>query len=319
MIKRLLSATPSELQQMTAKELLQSIRISEGRTLIVAARVRASNMVDYVSNAEVAAAFGADIINLDTYDITNPYVPGWKSKNPEEDNYIYNHVQVLLGKGYTYKEIEDIVGRPIGLLMMIAEENARESLEKAYGNIVVTPERMQQAVDLGVKMIDISGWCSHETIVRQLREAKEIVKDNIILQFDKPHGPGLMDSNQEFSELMTEEEVIDYLVAGADIIGMPAPGTYPGWTIEKCKRYVDLVHKHGGLATLGVHTSQEGSMTHTLEQIALYSKMAGADIHALGDSGNNEQMIDPLNILHYSIAMKGRRHTFRRIAMSNKR
>ena len=319
MIKRLLSATPTELQKMTAKELLQAIRISEGRVLIAAGRVRAGNMVDGVSNAEVAAAFGADIINLDTYDITNPYIPGWDSKDPKDDEFTYSHVQVKLGKGYTYKEIEDIVGRPIGLLMLISDESDRAELEACYGNTVATPERIAKAVEQGVKFIDISGWCSRDTILNLVKEARKIVGDNVILQFDRPHGPGLMNDDKVITDLITKEEIIELLEAGIDIIGMPAPGTYPGWTIEKCKDYVDCVHEHGGMATLGLHTSQEGSMVQTIEQIALWSKMAGADLHALGDSGNNEQMVDPLNILHMSIAVKGRRHTYRRMAMSIKR
>ena len=319
MIKRLLTATPSEILQMSASELLESIRISEGRTLIVAARTRAANMIDFVSNAEVVAGFGADIINMDTFDVTNPYMPGWPSKDPSEDKEIYEYVQVPLGKGYGVKEIEETIGRPLGILMLVTEETDRADLERTYGNIVATPERIKHAADLGVKIIGIGGWCSHETVLKLFRETKAIVGDSVILQFDRPHGPGILNSDKKFIELVTEQQAVDFVEAGADIIGLPAPGAFPGWTVEKCKRYVDLIHEKGGLVCLGVHTSQEGAMVQTLEQIALYSKMAGADIHALGDSGNNEQIIDPLNILHFSIAIKGRRHTFRRMTMSIKR
>ena len=89
--------------------------------------------------------------------------------------------------------------------------------------------------------------------------------------------------------------------------------------LAKCKHYVDLIHEQGALASLGVHTSQEGAFPQTVEQIALYAKMAGADIHDLGDSGYNEQVPDPLNIFHYSMAIRGRRHTYRRMAMSVRR
>ena len=319
MVKRLLSATPQEVANMSARELLDSIRICEGRVLIAAARVRASNMVDGVSNAEVAAAFGADIINLDTYDISDPAIPGWSSKNPEDDKDVYNRVQVPLGKGYTYKEIESTVGRPIGLLMTIAEEEDRKALEGCYGNVVVSPELVSKAVELGVKYIDVSGWCKKETIVKTLKEVRGLVGDKVILCFDRPHGPGLMNNMADATNLISKDEIEAFIDAGIDIIGLPAPGTYPGWTVGRCKEYVDLIHSKNKLACLGVHTSQEGSTIATLEQIALYSKMAGADIHALGDSGNNEQMIDPLNILYYSIAIKGRRHTYRKMSMSIKR
>lgn len=319
-MKRLIAATPSEMLSMNAQELLQAIKMSEGRTLTCCARVRAGNMVDYVSNAEVVAAFGADIISLDTYDFTNPYIPGWDSKNPDDDREIYDLVQVKLGKGHTFSEIQDIVGRPMNVLMFVVDpQGDSESVEAYYGANVATPEKVADAVKNGIKFINLSGWAKTETIVKFLKDTRKIVGDSVILEFGKAHGPGLMNLKDETPELFTEEEMIEFLKAGADIIGMPAPGTYPTWDLEKCTRLVKTVHKHGGLASLGVHTSQEGAMTHTLEQIALWSKMAGADIHELGDSGNNEQMIDPLNILHYSIAIKGRRHTYRRMAFSGKR
>ena len=58
--KRFLSATPSELTAMTPVELLSAIRMSEGRIIRAAARIRGANMIDHVTNAELAAAFGAD-------------------------------------------------------------------------------------------------------------------------------------------------------------------------------------------------------------------------------------------------------------------
>ena len=71
-MQRILTASPSQLLTMTGRELLSAIRISEGRTLRVGARIRCANLIDGVANAEVAAAFGADLINLDTYDLLDP-------------------------------------------------------------------------------------------------------------------------------------------------------------------------------------------------------------------------------------------------------
>ena len=52
-----------------------------------------------------------------------------------------------------------------------------------------------------------------------------------------------------------------------------------------------------------------------IRQIALMCKMAGADIHHIGDSGYMGMAL-PENITAYSVAIRGKRHTYRRMAMS---
>ena len=55
--------------------------------------------------------------------------------------------------------------------------------------------------------------------------------------------------------------------------------------------------------------------TATIRQIALMCKMAGADIHHIGDTGVPGMAL-PQNILAYSIAIRGERHTYHRMALS---
>ena len=117
-------------------------------------------------------------------------------------------------------------------------------------------------------------------------------------------------------DLMPVEELRAILETGVDIVGLPAPGTFPGWTVEQAGLLVDIIHEHGALASLGLHTSQEGSDAATIRRLAINAKMAGADIHELGDSGYTESMIPPENIMAYGVAIRGRRHTYRRMAMS---
>ena len=62
-------------------------------------------------------------------------------------------------------------------------------------------------------------------------------------------------------------------------------------------------------------TSQEGADTATIRQIALMYKMTGTDIHHLGDTGYPGVAI-PENIMAYSIAIRGVRHTYHRMACS---
>jgi hypothetical protein len=65
----------------------------------------------------------------------------------------------------------------------------------------------------------------------------------------------------------------------------------------------------------GIGTSQEGASLTTIEQLALMSKMSGADVHHIGDAGMMGIAV-PENITAWSIALRGRRHTWHRMAAS---
>ena len=78
---------------------------------------------------------------------------------------------------------------------------------------------------------------------------------------------------------------------------------------------IKTAHEKGVLAMTTIGTSQEGADEETIRQIALMCKMAGADIHHIGDSGYMGMAL-PENITAYSVAIRGKRHTYRRMAMS---
>lgn len=321
MALRLLHATPQQLLEMSSQELLTAIRISEGRTIMTCARTRCGNLVDYVSNAELAAAFGADIIMLDTYEPADPYLPGWPSKDPQVDE-LTKDIQVPKGKGYTLKEIRKIVGRPVAVLLVIHSDDNKAGAVKHYGNILASIENAEKALESGADMITVTGWAPLDILRDTLLEIQKKVKGKAILEYSRPHGPGLIgqsDTKLGPGGLISEVEIKTILESGVDVLGLPAPGTYPGFTVDLAGKYVETIHNAGALASLGLHTSQEGSDIDTIKRIAILAKEAGADMHELGDSGFNEQIIEPLNIMNYSIAIRGRRHTYRRMAMSIKR
>ncbi|GFR36436.1 hypothetical protein TCEA9_22480 [Thermobrachium celere] len=64
-----------------------------------------------------------------------------------------------------------------------------------------------------------------------------------------------------------------------------------------------------------IGTSQEGADENTIRSIALMCKMVGADIHHFGDVGYAGVAI-PENIMAYSIAIRGKRDTYLRMARS---
>ena len=66
------------------------------------------------------------------------------------------------------------------------------------------------------------------------------------------------------------------------------------------------------VATVG--TSQEGSDAETVRELALAAKRAGAGVLHLGDAGV-AGITEPMKVLAASLAIRGRRHTYRRMAM----
>ena len=127
------------------------------------------------------------------------------------------------------------------------------------------------------------------------------------------HASGILAEGAE--NIITRSDVKAYAAAGADIILLPAPGTVPGITMEYIRDLVNLAHSLGCLTITAIGTSQEGADVATIRQIALMCKMTGTDIHHLGDAGYGGIAL-PENIQAYSIAVRGIRHTYRRMASS---
>ena len=116
----------------------------------------------------------------------------------------------------------------------------------------------------------------------------------------------------------TKEDVRLFAEAGADIILLPALGTVPGITTEYIRGLVSYAHSLGKLTITSIGTSQEGADVETIKRLALECKMTGTDIHHIGDSGYVGMAL-PENIMAYSIAVRGIRHTYHRMAQSVRR
>jgi hypothetical protein len=70
------------------------------------------------------------------------------------------------------------------------------------------------------------------------------------------------------------------------------------------------------MGTIG--TSQEGARPAIALPLALAAKEIGVDAHHLGDAGIG-RVTDPDLLYEYSIAVRGRRHTWRRMAFGGRR
>ena len=183
-----------------------------------------------------------------------------------------------------------------------------------------TVENALRAKELGVDFVLLTGnpgvGITNEAIEQTLRRFKEAVGDSIVLAAGKMHAAGILSEAAE--NIMTEQDIADFVAAGAEIILLPAPGTVPGITQEYAHRLITCAHHFGALTITSIGTSQEGADTDTLKRIALMCKMAGTDIHHLGDTGYMGVAL-PENIMAYSIAIRGVRHTYHRMAASVER
>ena len=329
MVKRLLNCSPKEMLALNSWELVNAIRMSEGRTILGLARVRGPNLIQYVSVPETVAGFGADIVRFNGYDLHNPIFPGLPSKDSKDDE-PYRDIQVRIGNGWTAREVRELIGRPISVGLFGAptiygakkiDSGFTDAPEQGFGiDVSISEENIRMVIDQGFDTIWIAGHgVSRADRVAAVQLTKKIAGDRIVIESGVPHGPGLLyakDVPYNLREIFTPDMATELVEAGADIVQYPAVGSLPGFTPSYVGEIVDAIHKAGGLANAGIHNSQEGTDLETIKRIAIDNKTLGADMYTIGDAAFNENMGDPEVYMALSIAIKGRRHTYRRMSES---
>ncbi|MDW4463089.1 haloacid dehalogenase-like hydrolase [Staphylococcus saprophyticus] len=298
MVKRLLSANASEIVEMTATELKQSIKASDGRVVLSENVVTRTPVIADITNAELARAFGADLILLNGLDAFDP-----KVVNVDEDKQVIN-------------ELRRLVCRPIGVNLEPVDETATMSEEKL--NIVEGRQASSKTVKalekLGINFICMTGnpgtGVTNDKIVNAISETRKHFTGLIIA--GKMHSAGVDEP------VITETYVDQFIDAGADIILVPSIGTVPGFDEEQLKNIVKAVHRREGLVMSAIGTSQESSDPSTIRDFAIRNKICGVDIQHIGDAGYCG--LAPVNnIFELSKAIRGERHTVSMIARSIQR
>ena len=303
MPKRLIDTTARELISYNKQELLTSIAGSEGRTLAAETIGTVTPMLVDITNAEFVTSLGADLIMLNIFDVDKPVIQSLPQVAPED----------------VVREIKRLTGRMVAINLEPAI--VKDTEDKSVWNLTkgrqATPENAKKAADMGVDMIVLTGnpgvGVENDAIIQALSQLKEAVGDRVILTAGKMHASGILSEGGE--KILTENEVESFVDAGAEVILLPAPGTVPGISMEYAAKLIKRAHEKGALAMTTIGTSQEGADEDTIRQIALMCKMAGADIHHIGDSGYMGMAL-PENIMAYSVAIRGKRHTYRRMAAS---
>lgn len=302
-MKRLLDCTASDFQRMTGRELKQSIEASEGRVVLAEVVTTATPLYPGLTNAEYASAFGADLILLNFFDVNNPVILGLDEIEPSE----------LL------KHLKKLLGRPVGINLEPVDLAAHplEKLSELPVGRTATYESLKKAKEMGVDFVCLTGnpktGVTNQEIIKSIKLAKDVFQDDGMIIAGKMHGAGV--KGEAGVSIVSEEVVKKFVENGADVVLLPGVGTVPGSTLEKTTQLVDIVKNAGAMVMTTIGTSQEGADEATIRQIALLNKMAGADIHHIGDAGFNGIAV-PENIMTYSIAIRGKRHTYKRMAAS---
>ena len=247
---------------------------------------------------------GADVLLLNLFDVQQPVIHGLPPVEP----------------GETIRLLKKLTGRPVGINLEPVADDAEIETDPMWAMSAgrrATVENALRAKKLGIDFVLLTGnpgvGVTNTAIEQTLRRFKEAVGDSIVLAAGKMHAAGILSEAAE--NIMTEQDIASFVEAGADIILLPAPGTVPGITQEYAQRLITCAHQHGALTITSIGTSQEGADTDTIKRIALMCKMAGTDIHHLGDTGYFGMAL-PENIMAYSIAVRGVRHTYHRMACS---
>ena len=296
MKKRLISANTSEILAMTAAELKQSIKASEGRVIMAENVAGREPFIEDITNAEIARSFGADLILMNGVDVLSPQIAG-----------------IEHGKESFVDTLHRLVGRPIGVNLEPVDNEANmaeERLTIAKGR-QANLETIQEIERLGLDFVCFTGnpgtGVTNEQIQNTIQLAKEQFSGLIIA--GKMHGAGV-------DEPVADAEIVKgFIKAGADIILVPAVGTIPGFDDEELKMIVKSAHQHGALVLSAIGTSQESADEDTIKQIAIRNKICGVDIQHIGDAGYGG--LAPVeNIFAMSKAIRGLRHTVSMVARS---
>jgi len=232
-MKRMLDCQGSDFRTMERNDLLAAIAGSEGRTIACETIGSILPMLGDITNAEFAAAMGADILLLNVFDVNNPVIRGLPKTEPEN----------------VIRKLKELTGRPIGINLEPVEQvlssvDPEENMWAMTSGRKATLENARKAAKMGVNFILLTGnpgiGVTNEAIEQTLEVYKKEFGDKLILAAGKMHASGILTEAAE--KIITKEDIAAFRQAGADISLLPAPGTVPGITMEYVKELVEFAH-----------------------------------------------------------------------------
>lgn len=276
-MKRIFELNYNDTFNMDTKTLIETIRNSEGRTLMAEALISKRPLIEKVTDPEVLAAMGVDLITLNTFDLTSPFIYGLNEIETNNSIPIFENLLNEQRRIYNISKdennqivrIKKYTGRFIGINL----EPVPDDVDYPEG-MKANKDNFKRALDFGVDYIVLTGnphtKVSIETIAKATEELASIAKGKMMIVSGKMHeaGAGYTDS------IKSVKLIAD---SGADVIMFGAPGTIPGYDVGKVKELIGEAKSLGMLAKTAIGTAQEGAPIDTIKNIALMSKMAGTE------------------------------------------
>ncbi len=299
---RMLDAAASDFVEMDADGLATCIRQAAGRTIAVEVMSSTAPPIEGITHGELAAAMGADIIVLDGYDVLNPTI----SEAPDD----------VIQDAAPLNAYKRLLGRPVGINMIVADPAASSDL----GGRLVSESTVERAVTQGADILFLYSRPHLGGTLALMQQAAhqiaEMCGEKVLLigvpsfSMPAPRTPAAVEAYLQHARALLE--------AGCRGIGLPMPGSMKGWLFDQTCQIIDGIQQDEGLAWLFVTGSVEGASQDAMVQLALAAKQLGADAYRLDEAGLSGMPI-PENILTFSINIRGRRHTYRRMAISIRR
>ncbi|MEU6120912.1 hypothetical protein [Streptomyces sp. NPDC047123] len=295
MTTRILDLDREHLAALRGRALTRSVAAAEGRTMVAEVFADRAALIPMpgrpgVHNAELVAAFGADIVVL------NLIERAWDGERLDLPG---------LGSFTSIADLAAYIGRPVGINL---EPGDVPEIRRAK------PEYAKRLIDMGAAMLCLTAnpgtGGSYEGLARVTEELRAGLGDDVALWSGKMHHAG-------HPERVTVGRLTSLVDAGADGVVLPLPGTLPGVTKELAAEAVAAVQDAGAVVMGAIGTSQEGSHANVVPQLALTAKEVGIDAHHFGDSFL-PGMCDPEVMYDYSVAIRGRRHTWNRMALGGR-
>jgi len=277
-MQRILNCRASDFNQpVTAAALKQAIIASEGRVVMAEVAAGATPLYGEITNGELLCAFGADMLLVKGMDCQTQHIQGC-------DN---------------LRHFKQLTGRLVGISLEVLAENVPGN-PRAWDPLNI--RAVADADFYCLTAYDKPGVTAQRVIevLTQLRQ----LTDRLVL-VAKFYSTGLADT----------QEYAAYVAAGADGVLIPAPSCCRGASEARVEQALLAVQAAGGLAITTISSSQEGADESTVRQIALASKRCGADVYNFGDAGV-AGIADPQAVYTLSMAVRGKRHTWVRMAAS---
>lgn len=288
---RLLDRFGADAAALKGGDLRAAIASSEGRIVMAEVVATAPPLLAGTSNPELVCGFGADLVCLNMVDplAEGPLVPGLEAVDPQ-------------ARGFG--GLAALLGRPVGL-------NLEPDIDSVPLAFRATKETAAAALDSGAGFVMITANPGRGASFESMTEAVETVRSaapELLCFAGKMHMAGS-------GESIGPDAAARLAGGGAGGVLVPLPGTVPGLSEDEARAMVRVARDSGALAIGTIGTSQEGADPSTLRSLALTAKRIGVDVHHFGDAGYTG-VGDPEGLYAYSIAIRGKRHTWNRMARS---